>query len=185
MSRLVMFNLISLDGYFQGAKNWELDWHLPIVDAEFERLAIEQLQSADRLIFGRVTYEGMAAHWTTASGEIAKLMNSLPKVVFSRTLKEAAWANTTLVGGDAAAEVRKLKGIGKGNSFVFGSAKLSETLISEGLFDEYRVMVTPVVLGSGQPLFGRGLPRRKLKLTDVRRLGSGGVILRYEPSAGA
>ncbi|MGD0462725.1 MAG: dihydrofolate reductase family protein [Tepidisphaeraceae bacterium] len=86
-----------------------------------------------------------------------------------------------MVRNDAVAEVPKLKRAGDRNSYVFGSDNLSETLMAEGLFDEYRLLVTPVILGSGQSLFGRGLPRQKLKLLDVRQLASGGVILRYEP----
>jgi dihydrofolate reductase len=87
MSKLVMWNLMTLDGTFDGATPWDLDWHNPVVDQEFNRLAIDLLHSADRLLFGRVTYEGMAAYWSNAQGEIADLMNSLPKFVFTRTGK--------------------------------------------------------------------------------------------------
>ena len=181
MSKLVMWNLISLDGLFQGEKDWELDWHHSVLDEEFERFAIEQLRSADRLMFGCVTYEGMAAYWPTATGEVARLMNELPKVVFSTTMAQPEWANTTVVKKNVTAEVQKLKRSGEGTTLVFGSANLSKTLMAEGLFDEYRILVTPVILGNGKPLFGRGLPRQKLKLLDVRPLKSGGAILRYEP----
>jgi len=181
MSKLVMWNVISLDGFFQGTKDWDLGWHQLILDEEFERFAIEQLLSADRLLFGRVTFEGMAAYWPTATGETAELMNRLPKFVFTHTLAGPQWANTTVVKNNAAAEVEKLKRVGDGNSFVFGSANLSETLMAEGLFDEYRLLVAPVILGNGKTLFGRGLPQQRLKLLDARHLESGGAILRYEP----
>jgi len=183
MRKLIMWNLITLDGYFEGAKKWDLDWHASIWGEELERLAIDQLHSADMLLFGRVTYEGMAAHWRTAEGEIAELMNNIPKVVFSRTLAHADWANTTLVNDDAVAAVLALKRQGGRNMFVFGSAELSATFVNEGLFDEYRLALAPVILGAGKALFGRNLARQRLKLLESRSLSSGGVILRYAPDA--
>ena len=181
MSKLIMWNLITLDGFFEGAKSWDLDWHNTVWGEELEQLSLEQLRSADRLLFGRVTCEGMAAYWATADGEVAELMNSVPKVVFSRTLQRAEWRNTNLVKGDAAAEVANLKREGDRNTFVFGSADLCATLIRHGLFDEYRLAVTPVILGTGKPLFGRGLSQINLKLLEARPLTTGGVLLRYEP----
>src|ERR1700688_129764 len=118
MSRLIMWNLLTLDGFFEGAKTWELDWHQYVWGEELEQLSIEQLRSADRLLFGRVTYEGMAAHWQTAQGEVADLMNNLPKVVFSRTLERPQWASTRLVKDNAVAEVLELKRQGEKNMFV-------------------------------------------------------------------
>ncbi len=184
MSRLIMWNLITLDGFFEGAKSWDLDFHESVWGDELERISIEQLRSADRLLFGRVTYEGMAAYWQTARGEVADFMNRLPKVVFSRTLERVEWANTRLVRDDAAAEVARLKGQGEGSTFVFGSADLSASLMRERLFDEYRLALAPVVLGEGKPLFGRGTSPGKLKLLEARSLSSGAVILRYEPVRG-
>jgi dihydrofolate reductase len=178
--RLVMWNLLTLDGYFEGSKSWELDWHDEIWGEELERFSLDQLHSAEMLVFGRVTYEGMAAYWPTAEGKVADLMNSLPKVVFSRTLKSVDWANTTLIS-DAVPAVLRLKEQGAGDMFVFGSADLSTTLIREGLFDEYRLLITPVILGNGRPLFGRGSNRQGLKLLESRPLASGAVILRYAP----
>ena len=179
MRTLIMWNLLTLDGYFEGGKSWDLEWHNDVWGEELERFSLEQLRSADMLLFGRITYEGMAAYWRTAEGEVADLMNSLPKVVFSRTLRAAGWANTTLINDDAAAAVLKLKQQGAGNMFVFGSGNLSATFIREGLFDEYRLLLAPVILGDGNPLFGRGLSRRGLKLLESKQLASGGVILRY------
>jgi dihydrofolate reductase len=181
MRKLIMWNLVTLDGYFEGKKSWELDWHEYVWGDELERLSLEQLRSADLLLFGRVTYEGMAAYWRAATGEVADLMNALPKVVFSRTLREADWANTTLVTEDAAGAVRELKAQGDRQMLVFGSADLSVTLANEGLFDEYRLAVVPVVLGTGKPLFGRNLARQRLTLLGSQPLSSGAVILRYAP----
>lgn len=181
MSRLIMWNLLTLDGFFEGTRSWDLDWHSSIWGDELERFAVELLRSADRLLFGRVTYQGMAGYWKTAKGEVAEFMNSLPKVVFSRTLEKTDWVNTKLAKGDFVTEIQALKREGNGNTFVFGSANLSATLIAHGLFDEYRLGLVPVLLGRGMALFGTISSRLKLKLLEARTLSNGGVILRYEP----
>ncbi len=181
MGRLVMWNLFTLDGRFEGAKPWALDWHELVWGDELERLSIEQLHAAAGLVFGRRTYEGMAAYWTKATGEIADLMNGIPKFVVSRTLDEAGWSNTTLVGGDAVAGVRDLKRRVAGDLFVFGSAELSGTLARNGLFDEYRLALAPVVLGEGASLFKPDAGGLRLRLLETRPLSNGCVILRYEP----
>jgi dihydrofolate reductase len=184
MSKLIIWNLITLDGCFDGAENWALDWHQYAWGEELERLSIEQLRTAGMLLFGRVTYEGMAAYWKTAKGEVAEFMNSLPKAVCSRTLESLDWHNTKLVEGDTAEEVRKLKRHGDKNIFVFGSGKLCATLMEHNLFDEYRLCLVPVVLGNGKALFARELSRMRMKLLEARTLASGSVLLRYEPFAG-
>jgi dihydrofolate reductase len=183
MSKLIMWNLMTLDGYFDGAENWVLDWHQYAWGEELERMSIEQLREADMLLFGRVTYEGMAAYWKTAQGAVAGYMNSLPKAVFSRTLELADWQNTKLLKGDVKEEVEELKRMGEKNIFVFGSGDLSATLLERGLFDEYRLCLVPVVLGSGKQLFGRKLSRQRMKLLESRPLVSGSVLLRYAPFA--
>jgi dihydrofolate reductase len=175
-----MWNLISVDGYFEGVKNWDLPWHERVWGDELERFSLDQLESADMLVFGRVTYEGMAAYWTVAQGAIASYMNALPKLVCSRTLQAATWNNSTLVKNDAGTEVARLKQEGNGNMFVFGSANLSRTLMNEGLFDEYRIAVAPVIHGRGKPLFSDGLNARGLRLLEARSLSTGCVILRYQ-----
>jgi len=176
-----MWNVITLDGYFEGNQNWDLSFHEVIWGPELEKISIEQLKSADFLVFGRVTYEGMAAYWTTAEGEgeVAELMNKIPKLVFSRTLKTVDWNNSTLVTGDASAEISKLKREGNGDMYVFGSANLSETFMNDNLFDEYRIGIAPVILGSGRPLFRNGISSRKLALVSSQQLSTGGVILKY------
>jgi dihydrofolate reductase len=181
MSKLIMWNLMTLDGYFDGAENWALDWHQYAWGEELERMSIEQLRAADMLLFGRVTYEGMAAYWKTAQGEVAGYMNSLPKAVFSRTLASVDWQNAKLLKGDVKKEVEELKRAGDNNIFVFGSGDLSATLLELGLYDEFRLCAVPVVLGSGKQLFGRKLSRKRMKLLESRALASGSVLLRYEP----
>ena len=179
MRKLIMWNLITLDGYFEGEKNWDLPWHERVWGEELERFSLEQLESTDILLFGRVTYEGMAAHWQTAQGKVADYMNSLPKVVCSRTLQTSGWNNSTLVKDNVAREVTRLKEQGNGNIFVFGSANLSKTLMNERLFDEYRLGIAPVIHGSGRLLFSDGLKLQELELLETRTLSIGCVILRY------
>lgn len=180
MRKLIMWNLITLDGYFEGEKNWDLPWHERVWGEELERFSLEQLESADALLFGRVTYEGMAAYWQNTQGNIADYMNTLPKLVCSSTLQTAAWNNTILVKDDVAGEVTRLKQQGNGNIFVFGSANLSKTLLNERLFDEYRLGIAPVIYGKGRLLFADGLKQQELKLLESRPLSNGCVILRYQ-----
>jgi Dihydrofolate reductase len=176
-----MWNVISLDGCFEGKTAWDLDFHQTVYDKELEGYSIEQLGTAEMLIFGHKTYEGMADYWTNAEGEPeTPYMNKLPKIVCSTTLKTAEWQNTTIVK-DAVNELRSLKQQGDGNMFVFGSGMLSESLMKADLFDEYRLCVAPVFLGEGRRLFSEGLPYQKLKLLEERPLKTGGVILMYAP----
>lgn len=181
MTRLIMWNLVTLDGFFEGAKKWDLDWHEYAWGDELQQFSLEQEKTADALLFGRVTYEGMAAYWKTAKGETAEFMNRVPKVVFSRTLAKGDWNNTRVVGKDAVGEVAKMKKASGRNIFVFGSSDLSKTLMDHNLFDEYRLCIVPVVLGAGTPLFKKTADRKRMKLRESRPLKSGGVILFYEP----
>jgi dihydrofolate reductase len=178
MRKLIMWNIITLDGYFEGKQNWDLPFH-NIWGEELEKLSIEQLHAADYLVFGRVTYEGMAAHWTREKGEIADLMNKIPKLVFSKTLQTVDWNNSILIKENASAEISKLKAEGGKDMYVFGSAILSDTFINDNLFDEYRIAIAPVILGSGRPLFRKGLPSKDLSLISTQQLATGGVVLKY------
>ena len=174
-----MWNLITLDGFFEGEKNWDLDFHELVWGPELEQFCLEQLNNTACIVFGRVTYEGMAAYWKSEQGEIAGFMNSLPKLVFSRTLKSADWNNTVLLKENIAAEIGKLKSGSDKDIYVFGSANLSETLIRENLYDEYRICIAPVVAGKGRYLFSKGIPEQNLSLTSSRQLKTGGIILTY------
>ena len=179
---LIMWNLVSLDGFFEGAKKWDLEFHDYVWGDELERFGMAQLESADAIIFGRVTYEGMAAYWPTAKGNTAALMNAVRKIVVSRSLTRADWNNSAIVNGNAADEIRAVKSASKRDLLVFGSADLSATLMQHDLFDEYRLCVVPVVLGAGTPLFKPSLAGKRLKLKASRQLASGGIILEYAPS---
>ena len=174
-----MWNIITLDGFFDGEKPWELPFHAAVWGDELEKLSLEQLRAADFLVFGRATYEGMASHWQSAEGEIAELMNKTPKLVFSRSLTFVDWENSQLVKGNAAEELSRIKAEGDGDMYVFGSANLSETLVESNLFDEYRIGIAPVIMGKGRPLFGRGSAYKQLELISSQQLVNGGLVLRY------
>ncbi|TGN13790.1 dihydrofolate reductase family protein [Leptospira ilyithenensis] len=183
MRKLIMWNVVTLDGYFEGEKNWDLSFHELVWGKELEEFSLTQLKSADMLVFGAATYKGMADYWTKAEGdegEIAKLMNEIQKIVCSSTLKTADW-NNTIVAKDAVAEISKLKLQGNGDMFVFGSGNLSESLMKAKLFDEFRLCIAPVFLGDGRLLFNQGIPHKKLNLLEAHPLATGGIILRYAP----
>ena len=175
-----MWNIITLDGYFEGEKNWELPFLEIVWGSEMERFSLEQLSSTSYLVFGRITYEGMAAYWKTAEGEIADFMNNLPKIVCSKTLNSADWNNSILIKENVANEIATLKAKSNKNMYVFGSANLCETLIRENVFDEYRIGIAPVMAGKGRYLFPKGLPEKKLSLISSQPLMTGGVILKYK-----
>ncbi len=180
MRRLVAWNLMSLDGYFEGTSPWSLDFHLTAWGDELEAFSLRQGEEIGTLLFGRRTYEGMRDYWRSETGPIAEMMNSIEKAVASRTLSEADWHNTRLLAGDAAEHVRALKSEDGGKDvFVFGSADLLGSLLADGLVDEYRLCIAPVVLGAGSPLFRNDGIRKDFTLLDTRALRTGGVILRY------
>ena len=183
MRKIIFQNMITLDGFFEGP-NREIDWH--VVDDEFNQYAINFCRSLDGLIFGRVTYEGMASYWPTPEARrddpiVTELMNRLPKVVFSRTLEKAGWENSRLVKGDAVQEINRLKQQPGKDLAIFGSANLATTLVQDNLIDEYRIFVNPVVLGAGTPLFQGVKDRLKLKLVSSKTFQSGLVLLIYQP----
>jgi dihydrofolate reductase len=178
MAKLIMWNLTTLDGMIEGPGR-DLSWHDDVWGEELERFSLELGRTAGALMFGRVTYELMAGHWPTASGEIADFMNALPKYVFSRTLTSSSWNNTTLFGGDVPATVARLKQETTKDIYLLGSADLASHLIPHGLFDEFRICVVPVLLGDGAPLFKRTSDTRKLKLLDATALSVGAIIQRY------
>jgi len=187
MRKVLLSNLVTLDGFFAGPKG-ELDWH--IVDEEFNQYAIDLLSKVDALLFGRVTYQLMADYWPAAATnpstpksdlEIADKMNNLPKIVFSKTLQEVKWINSRLVKDNIAEEISKMKQQPGKDMVIFGSGSIVSTLMQHGLIDEYRIIVNPIVLGNGNPLFKGINDKHNLKLLKTKVLGSGVVILYYEP----
>ncbi len=181
MRRLIMWNLQTLDGCFEGPRPWDLAFHEAVWGEELQQFSIDQGNEVGTLLFGRATYQGMADYWSAATGATADFMNGASKVVFSRTLEAATWNNTRLVRGDAAAEVANLKQQPGKDLFVFGSAKLCDSLRRSGLFDEYRICIAPIVLGNGVPLFKPGTEASRLRLLETRTLGTGALILKYAP----
>ncbi len=180
MRKIILFHMITLDGFFAGPHG-EIDWHR--VDAEFNDFAIDQLHTADGLIFGRATYEVMASYWTTpaAIGDdpvVAGLMNAIQKYVFSTTLQKAEWSNTLLLKEASAGQIHLLKQQPGQDLFIFGSADLAATFLRLGLLDELRLMVNPVVLCAGVPLFKQPL---NLSLLQSRPFQNGNVLLTYRP----
>jgi dihydrofolate reductase len=181
VAKLIMWNLMTLDGFVEGP-NRDISWHEDVWGEELEKLSIEQGLSAGGLMFGRVTYELMANHWPGATGEVANFMNVLPKYVFSRTLTKSDWSNTQMFDSDVPGTVARLKRENTKDIFLFGSADLAASLMPDGLIDEFRIAVNPIILGGGTPLFKPG-ERLKLKLLDSRTLSTGVVILRYSPTS--
>jgi dihydrofolate reductase len=184
MRKILAFLVVTVDGYYEGP-NQEFDW--PVVDEEFNEFGLRQLEEIDTLLFGRVTYEGMAAYWPTPAAEqddprAAAKMNTLPKLVVSRTLDRADWATTRIVKGNVAAELTRLKQQPGKDIAIFGSSDLVVSLLGMGLVDELRIMVHPVVLGAGRSLFRTAPERLHLRLVEARPFRSGSVLLTYRPA---
>jgi dihydrofolate reductase len=187
MRKVILSNMVTLDGFFEGP-NRELDWH--IVDEEFNEYANDLLSNVDALLFGRLTYQLMADYWPAAATnpstsksdlEIADKMNNLPKIVFSKTLQRVEWNNSRLVKENIAEEISKIKQQAGKDMVIFGSGNIVSAFMHLGLIDEYRIIVNPVVLGSGNPLFKGINEKHNLKLLKTRVFSSGIVILFYEP----
>jgi dihydrofolate reductase len=174
---------VTLDGFIEGPDR-ELADTAEFPDADFERYASEMLNSIDGMLLGRRTYQLFAGYWPTATGPDADRMNQLPKTVFSRTLDKLDWKNSRLVKANVTDEVARLKQQPGRDLAVFGSANLASTLIRHGLIDEYRLFVSPVILGRGTPMFANTGDRVPLSLTKSERWSSGIVALFYQAQAG-
>lgn len=183
MRKLIVFNLVTLDGYFAG-EGGDISWHS--VDAESNEVAEEKSNAGNTLLFGRVTYELMAGYWPSPDAVrndpvVAKGMNKAEKIVFSRTLEKADWNNTRLVRTDMFSEVRKLKQQSGHDLTVLGSGNIVSQLAQEGLIDEYQILLCPVVIGMGRTMFEGVKDRLFLRLAKTRTFGNGNVMLWYEP----
>lgn len=188
MRRIVVDCLISLDGYLSDA-NGEIDWFTQEEEfnqAEGEAWSLEMLRRADTILFGRVTFAGMAEFWPsewarTNMAEIANHLNGSAKIVFSRTLKSTAWENTTILPTPAREVMLELKRRAGRDMLVLGSSNLVSSLMRDGLIDEYRIRIVPVVLGSGRPLFKDQKERHRLRLISCQTFKSGVLAAHYEP----
>lgn len=183
-----MFETVSLDGYFTDARG-DLSWaHGGDDDPEWNAFVSNNASGGGALLFGRVTYEMMAAYWPTPLAAermpvVAAGMNGMRKVVFSRTLKSVSWSNTRLVEGALAAEVRRMKTEPGADMTILGSGSIVAQLAQEGLIDRYQLVVAPVILGSGRSPFHGVMDRRRLRRTQTREFANGNVVSLYEPMA--
>jgi dihydrofolate reductase len=189
MGRIVVTEFVSLDGIVEAPGGDEKHfrhsgWSFEIERGEEgNRFKLDETMSAEALLLGRVTYEGFAAAWPSRDGEFADKFNSMPKYVVSSTLQDPEWNNTTVLGGDVVEEVATLKREQDGDIVVHGSARLVQTLVEHDLVDELRLMVYPVVLGTGKRLFDETSDKKRLRLVDSKIVGDGVAILVYQPAA--
>jgi len=186
MGRIVVTEFISLDGVVEdpgGAEDfrhggWSFEFER---GAEGDKFKLDEALEADALLLGRVTYEGFAAAWPERDGEFADKFNTMPKYVVSSTLSNPEWTNSTVLDGDLAESVANVKQELDGDIVVHGSVQLVQALIENDLVDELRLMVFPVVLGSGRRLFGETSDKKRLRLTDSQTVGDGVSILVFQP----
>jgi dihydrofolate reductase len=184
MRKVIVSNLVSLDGFMAGPGG-EIDWFQ--VDREFESYAVDLARTVDTLLFGRVTYELMASYWPTATEmtddrRIIEIMNSYPKIVFSKTLEKAEWNNSGIARESAVEAVAKLKQLKGMDMIVYGSGSIVSALAKADLIDDYRIFVSPTILGAGIPLFREMSGRIPLKLVHTKSFGTGLTVLSYTPA---
>jgi dihydrofolate reductase len=184
MRKLGVFNSVTLDGYFVDMHG-DMSWAHKN-DPEWDAFTADNAKGEAVLVFGRITYEMMASWWPTpqameAMPVVAERMNTLPKVVFSRTLDKASWSNTKLVKSDMAGAIRTMKEEHGPDLLIMGSGSIVSQLTQEGLIDEYQIVLNPVVLGEGRTMFDGVKEKLNLKLTQTRAFRNGNVVLCYEP----
>jgi dihydrofolate reductase len=187
MGQIIVTEFVSIDGVMEapgGGEGYEhAGWSFETPRSEEgDRFKLEETMSTEALLLGRRTYEGFAAAWPTMEGEFADKFNNMPKYVVSSTLRDPEWKNSTVLEGDPAEAVGKLKQELDGNIVVHGSAQLVRMLIENDLVDELRLMVFPVILGSGKRLLGDTGSKKPMRLTDARTVGEGVEILIYSPA---
>jgi len=185
MRRIHVFDTVSLDGFFTD-EHHDMSWAHQR-DEEWNAFSSSNAGGDGELLFGRVTYEMMAAFWPTPQAakmlpEVAAGMNAMPKIVVSRTLATVTWQNTRLLKGDLVPEVTRLKQQPGADLVILGSGSVVSQLAEAGLIDEYQIVVSPIVLGRGRTLFETVRRRIKLTLTKTRAFRNGNVVLWYEPS---
>jgi len=184
LATIAVTEFISLDGVVEdpgGSEDFKYSgWTFEIDRGDDgNAFKLDETMAADALLLGRVTYEGFAEAWPSREGEFADKFNTMPKYVVSSTLKQGDWNNSTVLDGDVADEVSKLKSDTEGEIVVHGSVQLAQTLLEHDLIDELRLMVFPVVLGQGKRLFGETSNKKTLQLAESRTVGDGVVILIY------
>jgi dihydrofolate reductase len=188
MGRIVVTEFVSLDGVMEdpgGAEEYEHGgWTFEIERGEAgDKFKLDETLESDALLLGRVTYEGFADAWPSREGEFADRFNSMPKYVVSSTLERPSWSNSTVLSGDLEQEMAKLNREVDGQIVVHGSGRLARGLLERDLVDELRLMVFPVILGSGKRLFGESGNKKRLRLTDSKTVGDGINVLVYNRAA--
>jgi dihydrofolate reductase len=187
VGRIVVTEFVSLDGVMEdpgGAESFEHGgWSFAFDRGdEGNKFKLDETMASTALLLGRKTYEGFAEAWPSRDGEFADKFNTMPKYVVSSTLENPEWTNSTVLKGDVVKEVAKLRDEQDGDIVVHGSAQLVQTLVDNDLVDELRLMVFPVVLGSGKRLFGKTGDKKTLELADSKIVGDGVAILTYRPA---
>ncbi len=182
MRKIIVFNNITLDGYFSGL-NGEIDW--AIRDEEVAEYSRQGQGSVDTFVFGRVTYDMLASFWPTPAGKsanpvFADALNNTPKIVFSKKLKKADWQKTEVMHDLEKAKIQKLKQSPGANMMIFGSGSIVNQLSNLALIDEYQLVLNPVVLGKGVPMFKSLKDKVALKLINTKNFNSGIVLLQYQ-----
>jgi dihydrofolate reductase len=185
MGRIVVTEFVSIDGVMEdpgGSEDFDYGgWSFEYSRGdEGDQFKLDETMQSDALLLGRKTYEGFADAWPQRDGEFADRFNNMPKYVVSSTLTDPEWTNTTVIDGDLAAEVAKLRDAHDGDIVVHGSAQLTQALLENDLVDEVRLMVFPVVLGRGKRIFGETSNKKPLRLSDSKTVGDGVSILVYE-----
>lgn len=186
MGRIAITEFITLDGVVEdpgGAEGFKRGgWSLNISrGAEGDKFKLDEILASDALLLGRRTYEGFAAAWPSRTGEFADRLNAMPKYVFSSTLGNPTWNNTSVLRGDLATSVAKLKSTHRRDIVVHGSTQLVQALLENDLADEVRLMLFPIVLGSGKRLFAATSDKKPMRLVTTKTVGDGVAILTYEP----
>lgn len=188
MRKIFVFNFVTVDGFFAGSSG-DIDWHN--YDDEMGAHSAEQMKSLGGLIFGRTTYELMASYWPTSNAiksepVVAEIMNGISKIVFSKTLEKVedgpVWKNVTVLHEIKSEEIIKMKEQEGGDVGIFGSGTIVQQFTNLGLIDEYRLMVNPLVLGNGKPLFKDIKKELNVKLLDTKVFKNGNVLLCYKPA---
>ena len=187
MGRIVVSEFVSLDGVMEdpgGSEDFKHGgWSFQFERGEEgDKFKLDETMNSDAMLLGRTTYEGFAEAWPQRDGEFADKFNGMPKYVVSSTLRDPDWTNSTVIEGDLAEAVADIKAKHDGDIVVHGSAQLAQALLAQDLVDELRLMVFPVVLGTGKRLFDDDGDRKPLRLTDSRMVGDGVAILVYQPA---
>ena len=182
MRRLVLINMVSLEGFYEGPGEGfqKIDWHL--VDDDWNDMSVETLDNSDAILFGRITYEGFRSFWPTQDDPIAQRINAKRKYVASKTLREAGWTNASILQGSLKSSIESLKAEPGKQIIIYGSGKLAQSLTVLGLIDEYHLAIAPVALGDGSPLFEPKAPRLNLKLRSAKPQKTGVIYAIYTPA---